>query len=106
MPSSWVVDCAVSQTQARHAYTPNFGKPKDECWMLVLGDTDSGDVVALRRAHGRGGAATLAFTPPPTAGRRIYTLYLLSDCYTGLDQQYDVPLCVVLSDTAATGDDS
>ena len=25
---------------------------------------------------------------------------------TGLDQQYDVPLCVVLSDTAATGDDS
>jgi len=33
--------------------------------------------------------------------RCIYTLYLMSDCYLGLDQQYDVPLNVTPPSTTA-----
>ena len=29
------------------------------------------------------------------AGRVIYTLYIMSDCYLGLDQQFDVHLEVI-----------
>ena len=38
----------------------------------------------------------LAFFTPETPGRVIYTLYVMSDSYLGLDQQYDV--CLDITD--------
>lgn len=39
----------------------------------------------------------MAFSTPEFEGRYIYTLYLLSDSYLGLDQQYDIKLDVKTS---------
>jgi activating signal cointegrator complex subunit 3 len=77
------------------AYTPHFAKPKDEGWILVLGEVETRDVVALKRIgsmRGKCTSATLAFFAPERPGRVIYTLYVMSDCYLGLDQQYDLCL--------------
>ena len=58
---------------------------------------ESQEVVALKRmGHVRGRTSTqLALFTPESPGRVIFTLYLLSDCYLGLDQQYDVCLDVL-----------
>ena len=37
----------------------------------------------------------LSFYTPEKEGRVIYTLYVMSDSYLGLDQQYDVSLDVI-----------
>ena len=74
-------------------HAPLFPKAKDEGWWLVLGEVDTNDLVALKRVGPlRGGSKTvsLAFSPPEHACRAVYTLYLISDCYLGLDQQCDL----------------
>lgn len=77
-------------------YAPNFPKQVDEGWWLVLGDTVTGELLALKRISAIRGtsAATLAFVAPEEPGAYEYTLYLMSDSYMGLDQQCSVPLRV------------
>jgi activating signal cointegrator complex subunit 3 len=80
------------------AFPSRFPKPKDEGWVLVLADVETREVVALKRSsyvkiHT---TAQLSFVSPETRGRFIYTLYILSDSYLGLDQQYDIYLQVEL----------
>jgi activating signal cointegrator complex subunit 3 len=85
------------QKRDRHAYAPRFPKPKDEGWFAVLGEVDSRDLVAMKRVPYIRGAssAQLAFFTPESPGRVIYTFYLMSDSYLGLDQQMDVRLEVI-----------
>ena len=68
-----------------------------------MGEVDSREVIAVKRVGYRRGRSTvqLAFYTPETEGRIIYTLYMMSDCYLGLDQQYDVCLQVVQSSLQA-----
>eukprot|EP00095_Tigriopus_kingsejongensis_P005309 maker-scaffold337_size202799-snap-gene-1.20 protein:Tk05309 transcript:maker-scaffold337_size202799-snap-gene-1.20-mRNA-1 annotation:"activating signal cointegrator 1 complex subunit 3" len=83
------------------AFAPKFPKPKDEGWFLVLGCIDNKELVALKRAgsSGRGFKPArqnqLTFFTPDQAGKVIYTLFIMSDAYLGLDQQYDIHLDVV-----------
>ncbi|GFO03586.1 activating signal cointegrator 1 complex subunit 3-like [Plakobranchus ocellatus] len=84
-----------SQKRDSKAHAPRFPKPKDAGWILVVGDTDAREVLALKRVSPlRGGShgtrAQISLFTPSTPGRVIYTLYLLSDAYQGLDQQYDL----------------
>ncbi|XP_045400038.1 activating signal cointegrator 1 complex subunit 3 isoform X2 [Lemur catta] len=78
------------------AVTPRFPKSKDEGWFLILGEVDKRELIALKRVgyvrnqH----VASLSFYTPEIPGRYIYTLYFMSDCYLGLDQQYDIYLNV------------
>ena len=63
---------------------------------MVLGEIEARELLALKRVgyvRGRSGVQ-LAFYTPERTGRVIYTLYLMSDCYLGLDQQYDICLDV------------
>ena len=58
------------------------------------------ELLALKRAglpKGCGGGAQhqVTFFTPETPGRVVYTLYIMSDAYLGLDQQYDLCLDVV-----------
>ncbi|XP_062952899.1 activating signal cointegrator 1 complex subunit 3 isoform X4 [Cynocephalus volans] len=82
--------------QENCAVTPRFPKSKDEGWFLILGEVDKRELIALKRVgyvrnhH----VASLSFYTPEIPGRYIYTLYLMSDCYLGLDQQYDIYLNV------------
>ncbi|XP_025099015.1 LOW QUALITY PROTEIN: activating signal cointegrator 1 complex subunit 3-like [Pomacea canaliculata] len=79
------------------AYAPRFPKPKDEGWILVVGAIETREVLALKRiGYIRGRTTThLALFTPKTQGRTIYTLYLMSDSYIGLDQQFDICLDVL-----------
>lgn len=87
------------QRRDNRAYAPHFVKQKDEGWILVLGETDSADVVAMKRItctrNKRSTTASLAFFAPELPCKVIYTLYVMSDSYLGLDQQYDMRLEVI-----------
>ncbi|XP_076004539.1 activating signal cointegrator 1 complex subunit 3 [Genypterus blacodes] len=82
--------------QDSKAQAPRFPKAKDEGWFLVLGEVDHRELLAVKRVgfvrHHT--AVSVAFYTPEKTGRCIYTLYLMSDSYLGLDQQYDIRLNV------------
>ena len=63
-----------------------------------MGDKDSNELLALRRVGGIRKEltnVTLVFYTPEQVGRKIYTLYVMSDSYLGMDQQYELHLDVV-----------
>ena len=93
-----------------------FPKPKDEGWFILLGDLETQDLLALKRLgslrRGNTNNHQLTFTTPyinqpevmghhlgsltsSYTKRIILTLYLISDAYIGLDQQYELRLEVV-----------
>ena len=87
------------------AFCPRFPKPKSESWYLVLGDPDRGELLTMARVaaipSAYSGHQALTFrTPAAVSGGKasavnlLYSLYLLSDCYIGLDQQYTLPFAV------------
>uniref|UniRef100_A0A182M3Z2 Activating signal cointegrator 1 complex subunit 3 n=1 Tax=Anopheles culicifacies TaxID=139723 RepID=A0A182M3Z2_9DIPT len=80
-----------------HINCPKFPKGKDEGWFLTLGHQAEGELMALKRCVYRSNRSThqLCFYAPSRVGRCIYTVYLLSDGYIGLDQQYNIQFEVV-----------
>eukprot|EP00096_Caligus_rogercresseyi_P011658 TRINITY_DN4662_c0_g1_i1.p1 TRINITY_DN4662_c0_g1~~TRINITY_DN4662_c0_g1_i1.p1 ORF type:complete len:616 (+),score=171.71 TRINITY_DN4662_c0_g1_i1:57-1850(+) len=86
----------------KYAYAPKFPKAKDEGWFLVLGDTEacaSGELLALKRcsvsSRSKRREQLSFYTPEVVPKRLILSLYIMSDTYLGLDQQYDLRLDVV-----------
>lgn len=66
--------------------------------MFVIGDSDTNELHALKRVgvfHKDSTNVSLVFYTPEKAGRKIYTLYVMSDSYLGLDQQYELYLDIV-----------
>lgn len=74
------------------AYTTRFPKPKDEGWILVLGDVENREVLALRRIGYVKNhlSVQLSFFTPSRPRRIVNTLYIMSDSYIGFDQQYEI----------------
>ena len=91
----------VGKNSNYKVHAPFFNKPKDEGWILIMGDCDRNELMALRRVQAPvrlspdRSKQSLAFVTPPTPGRKIFSLFVLSDGYMGLDQQYDVCIDVV-----------
>lgn len=87
----------------KKAITPRFPKQKDEGWFLVLGSSESKELMAMKRVSYISGRSNqqLVFYTPRIPGRYIYRLYCLSDCYQGLDQQYDLHLDVTEASISA-----
>ncbi|XP_064268864.1 activating signal cointegrator 1 complex subunit 3 [Passer domesticus] len=83
--------------QDSKAMAPRFPKVKDEGWFLVLGEVDKKELIALKRTGyvRNRNTVSVAFYTPETPGKCIYTLYLMSDSYLGMDQQYDIYLNIV-----------
>lgn len=79
------------------ALAPKFPKQKEEGWFLVLGDIEKQELIAMKRIGYIATHSTyqLIFYTPEKIGRCIYTVFIISDCYLGLDQQYDVCLDVI-----------
>ncbi|XP_053995787.1 activating signal cointegrator 1 complex subunit 3 [Hylaeus anthracinus] len=78
-------------------HCPMFQKGKDEGWFLVLGSISEKELWALKRVSGINDQwkhHQLQFTAPSQLGQTTLTFYLMSDCYMGLDQQYDVQINV------------
>lgn len=69
-----------------------FPKPKDEGWFLTMGDQEYGELIALKRVSMKSNRNTnfLIFNAPQKLGRCIYTIYFISDCYIGFDQQFNI----------------
>lgn len=90
---------------APRALAPHFPKVKEEGWWLMAADTAAGELLALRRVALRGDSATTARlalqdgSSSSSSSGGSCQLLLVSDCYLGLDQQYDV----VLQDGSAGG---
>ncbi|KAM3873609.1 activating signal cointegrator 1 complex subunit 3 [Diretmus argenteus] len=89
--------------QDSKAQAPRFPKAKDEGWFLVVGEVERRELLAVKRVgYVRNHmAVSMAFYTPEKTGRCIYTLYLMSDSYLGLDQQYDIHLNVRPASVAA-----
>jgi len=85
--------------EARHrsrskALAPRFPKPKTAGWWLVMGEDD--ELLALKRVrieHG-GSSTDLAFEAPDEPGEYVWTVFLVSDSYIGLDQRVEVRVVV------------
>lgn len=73
---------------------PRFPRGKNEGWFVTLGTVDDGELHALKRVPPRG-TAQLTFYTPSRTGRIIYTVYIMSDSYMGLDQQYDLQFEII-----------
>ncbi|CAH0402336.1 unnamed protein product [Chilo suppressalis] len=68
---------------------PRFPRGKNEGWFVTLGTVEYGELHALKRVSPKG-TSQVTFYTPSQRGRIIYTVYILSDSYMGLDQQYDL----------------
>ncbi|XP_060815776.1 activating signal cointegrator 1 complex subunit 3 [Bombus pascuorum] len=80
------------------AHCPLFQKGKDEGWFLVLGNTSNLELLALKRASGINEQRKhyqLQFTAPSNLGQTTLVFYLISDCYIGLDQEYNIKLNII-----------
>lgn len=71
--------------QSVHA--PFFPGEKTEGWWLVVGDESTKSLLAIKRVTvGRRALKARLELVVPTAGKHELTLFLMSDCYVGVDQ--------------------
>ncbi|MCE0481732.1 DExH-box ATP-dependent RNA helicase DExH12 [Datura stramonium] len=70
-------------------FAPSYPKAKEEGWWLVVGDTKSNQLLAIKRVTlQRKSKIKLDFAAPAEAGTRTYTLYFMCDSYLGCDQEF------------------
>lgn len=67
-----------------------YPKAKEEGWWLVVGDTKSNQLLAIKRVTlQRKSKVKLEFNAPADVGKKSYTLYFMCDSYLGCDQEYN-----------------
>ncbi|CAI2176157.1 20276_t:CDS:10 [Funneliformis geosporum] len=80
-------------------YAPRFSKAQNESWWLVVGDISADSIIDMKRVNMRNGpfgefsneqTFKLKLIAPERGGSHHYTIFLISDGYLGIDQQYDV----------------
>ncbi|KAH8389377.1 hypothetical protein KR200_001896 [Drosophila serrata] len=98
-----VVDLQRLNAQKRaggRGYTvhcPKYPKPKNEAWFLTLGSQANDELFAMKRVTIRGQRSSnrISFQATPRRGRLQLTLYLMSDCLIGFDQQYNLQFEII-----------
>eukprot|EP00906_Rhabdomonas_costata_P006818 RCo009880 len=78
---------------------PLFPKEKDEGWWIVIGDSKRNLLYAIKRLTIQRKAKINMDFVAPKAGAYTFNLYLMSDCYLGCDQEYQIEF------TSKEGDD-
>ncbi|XP_027106928.1 DExH-box ATP-dependent RNA helicase DExH12-like [Coffea arabica] len=74
---------------------PRYPKVKEEGWWLVVGDTKTNQLLAIKRVTlQRKSKVRLDFDASAEAGKKTYTLYFMSDSYLGCDQEYSFTIDV------------
>ncbi|XP_055901918.1 activating signal cointegrator 1 complex subunit 3 [Eupeodes corollae] len=75
-----------------YVYCPKYSKPKHEGWFLTLGSQTNNELLAMKRISVGGSFSVhrLFFQAPIQKRKLISTLYVMSDCYIGLDQQFEI----------------
>ncbi|XP_012272228.1 activating signal cointegrator 1 complex subunit 3 [Orussus abietinus] len=88
----------INHSNNLKAYCPKYQKGKDEGWFLILGNVRRKELWALKRTAGVRNRIVqnhLQFTAPSHLERIKLSFYLMSDCYIGFDQQYDIFINVI-----------
>ncbi|KAK0079487.1 hypothetical protein PV325_001204 [Microctonus aethiopoides] len=90
-----LIEMRRKNNPASKVHNPKFHKGKDEGWFVILGDVRNNEVWALKRISSiktQARTYQLQFTAPqqPSTGPVRLIFYLMSDCYLGFDQQYDI----------------
>ncbi|KAK4804036.1 hypothetical protein SAY86_003853 [Trapa natans] len=69
------------------AFVPRFPKVKDEAWWLVLGNTSTSELYALKRISFTNQLVTHMKLPETLINLQGVKLILISDCYVGFEQE-------------------
>lgn len=74
-----------------YAQTPRYPKPKLEGWFIIIGNAETGELLALKKVsqfNTKTKTEMIFFEVPET--KSILTVYIISDSYLGLDQSFDL----------------
>ncbi|OMO61847.1 hypothetical protein CCACVL1_23206 [Corchorus capsularis] len=78
------------RTEVEPVDAPRFPKAKEEGWWLVVGDTKTDQLLAIKRVClARKAKVNLVFCAPSEAGRKTYMVYFMCDSFLGCDQEYN-----------------
>jgi activating signal cointegrator complex subunit 3 len=80
----------TSKRNSSRALAPRFPKVKDEAWWLVLGDTSTSELFAVKRVSFTGRLITRMELPPNITSFQDTKLILVSDCYLGFEQEHSI----------------
>lgn len=83
------------------AFTPRFPKLKDEAWWLVLGNTSTSELFALKRVSFTDHLVTHMELPSTLTSVQGMKLMLVSDCYIGFEQEHSVEELIKSQQTEA-----
>ncbi|KAJ0048161.1 hypothetical protein Pint_16233 [Pistacia integerrima] len=72
------------------AFAPRFPKLKDEAWWLVLGNTSTSELYAIKRVSFTDRLNTHMELPSSTTTVQGMKLIVVSDCYIGFEQEHSV----------------
>lgn len=72
----------------------NFLQKREEGWWLVIGEPRSNSLISIKRLTLQQKAKVTLDFVAPSAGKHVYTLYLMSDAYMGCDQEYKLSINV------------
>jgi len=87
------------------AYAPLYPKDKAEGWWLVVGDTKTKNLLAIKRvALHKKSNLRLDFLAPDRVGAHELTLYFMCDAYIGCDQEYEFTLDVAEGEGGGASD--
>ncbi|KAK8671368.1 hypothetical protein V6N13_037964 [Hibiscus sabdariffa] len=93
------------KTEVGPVDAPRYPKAKDEGWWLVVGDTKSNQLLAIKRVSlQRKAKVKLEFSAPTEVAEKSYTLYFMCDSYLGCDQEYS--FTVDVKEAAGPDEDS
>lgn len=76
--------------RSSRAFTPRFPKVKEEAWWLILGNTSTSELYAMKHVSFFDRLVTHMKLPSTTYTLKGMKLILVSDCYLGFEQEYTV----------------
>ncbi|KAI4335915.1 hypothetical protein L6164_014511 [Bauhinia variegata] len=79
-----------SRRHSSRAFVPRFPKIKDEQWWLVLGNTPTSELFALKRVSFSDQLVTTMELPQTPASVQGMKLILVSDCYIGFELEQSI----------------
>ncbi|KHN17815.1 Activating signal cointegrator 1 complex subunit 3 [Glycine soja] len=79
-----------SRRHSSRAFVPRFPKIKEEQWWLVLGNTSTSELYALKRVSVSDHLVTSMKLPLTPANLQGVKLILVSDCYIGFEQEHSI----------------
>uniref|UniRef100_A0A0N5AID2 U5 small nuclear ribonucleoprotein helicase n=1 Tax=Syphacia muris TaxID=451379 RepID=A0A0N5AID2_9BILA len=72
-------------------YSPRFSKEKTAGWIIIIGEKDTGEVMGFRKIQSIMGRKVfrIEMKAPEKTGNHVLTIFVFSDTYLGIDQEYD-----------------